>query len=169
MKVITAPDYENHTELRNRIFLGGGISGCPDWQAIMIDLLNNGVEKINFDFPTLDDRWIMFNPRRPVYDITDETQGLIQINWEDHKLKTSDIILFWFPEETLCPITLLELGKYGCRPNVAGKVFVGCHKNYARKFDVETQLYLSQSGINVVTNLVDLSQQVIDSMVSKSY
>ena len=166
MDIIVAPHHEHHVDLRNRLFLGGGISGCPDWQAIMIDLIRKGLEAAGFDH-----KWIMFNPRREHFDINDSSQSLFQIQWEDAKLRTSDIILFWFPEETMCPITLLELGKYGCMNMAWNKtILVGCHPNYARKFDVEIQLALSDdSSIQVVDTLEKLAQQVVDAIVSGDY
>ena len=51
----------------------------------------------------------------------------------------SDLVVFWFCEETLCPITLFELGKMlGQRKNV----IVGSDPEYARLFDLNVQLRL---------------------------
>lgn len=127
------------------IFLGGGITGCPDWQQ----------EAINqFGSYSLDDL-ILLNPRRSTFDITDPTMSEFQIKWEAHHLKHADAIIFWFPCETLCPITLFELGKHAQKGD---RIFVGCHPDYARAFDVKHQLSLipSQAHVKVHDNLYSL-------------
>ena len=66
-------------------------------------------------------------------------------------------VSFWFPEETLCPITLYELGKIAMSNKV---MFVGTHPNYKRRFDVIKQLQLVRPEIKVTDNLVDLAKTV---------
>jgi hypothetical protein len=65
--------------------------------------------------------------------------------------------LFSFLRTVTSPITLYELGKY---TSTCRYVFVGCHPNYARKFDVVKQLSLSRPDINVVFSLDDLANQI---------
>lgn len=115
------------------IFLAGGISNCPDWQKEMI-------QRFKAEDVTL------INPRRYSFNIEDPTMSAQQIDWEHDHLEQADAILFWFPFETLCPITLFELGKY----SQAGKpLFVGCHPAYARAFDVKHQLSLIRPDVTV--------------------
>ena len=83
----------------------------------------------------------------------------------------SDIVVFWFPEETLCPIALFELGKeLGLRSmNNPKKIFIGCHPNYERKFDIEQQTNLVTKNtygfeLEIVYSLDDLIKQVSDSL-----
>jgi len=85
----------------NAIFLGGGISGCPDWQSV-------AREKLHQKCPNL----VLINPRRSSFDITDKTIAKEQIKWEFECLRKVNAILFWFPKETVCPITLYELGAW---------------------------------------------------------
>jgi len=143
MKLITAPNhYRSDQEIS--LFLGGGITNCPDWQSEMIERLSNT-------------DYVLYNPRRENFDISNPEESDIQIEWEYRYLNYSTAIMFWFPEETLCPITLYELGKY---TSTCRYVFVGCHPNYARKFDVVKQLELSRPDIKVVFDIEDLANQV---------
>ena len=114
------------------LFLAGGISNCPDWQTEATVLLGpiSG---------------ITFNPRRSTEFTSDMASE--QIQWEHQALRNSKAILFWFPEETLCPITLFELGVFSQKLNVP--IFVGTHPNYQRKFDVFEQLRLERPEVTV--------------------
>jgi hypothetical protein len=137
------PEYELHP----RVFVGGGITGCPDWQKELTEMLS--------DTSYL----VLLNPRRDEFDITNKLLSSEQIEWEYCNLRLAHAILFWFPAETLCPITLFELGYW------AGKskdIFVGCHPDYARKFDVEKQLSLlpMKYGFKVASSLGELADQV---------
>lgn len=136
MRIIEAPnDYPEMSD----VFLGGGISNCPDWQSEVIRLL-------------ADTPGVALNPRRTgefTEDIADE-----QITWEYYALRSVDTVFFWFPKETLCPITLLELGVFTQRPNT--HLIVGTHPDYARRFDVIKQLELARPEVKVQDNIEDL-------------
>lgn len=124
------------------VFLAGGITCCPDWQAEIMDMLK---------FHDLR----LLNPRRDDFDYNDSAMAKRQIEWEYRHLRMCSTVLFWFPEETLCPITLFELGVYSdCN------IVVGCHPNYARKFDIVKQLSLIRPDIKVVFSLSDLVEQL---------
>lgn len=149
MKLITCPTTYTREVLSDIVvFLGGGISNCPNWQLEMIDNLTPA-----------DDSLVLINPRRESFDITDESASDFQIRWEYKHLHASDAILFWFPCETLCPITLYELGAAATRGN---PIFVGCHPSYARRFDVVTQLSLIRPDIKVRDTLEQVSADVLD-------
>lgn len=126
------------------LFLAGGISQCPDWQKTVIEELK-------------DTNLVLLNPRRKHFDISDQNTTLLQINWEHTHLSLTNAILFWFPSETLCPITLLELGSYlkSDKP-----LFIGCHPDYQRKLDVEIQSRLVRPHQIVHNNLYSLVQEV---------
>lgn len=132
MKVITCPESldldapYNKPLSQTHVFVGGGISNCADWQKEMIAR-----------FRDQDDNLTLINPRRTSFNITDPSESAFQIKWEHDHIKRSDAMIFWFPWETLCPITLYELGIQVGKRN---KIFVGCHPAYQRKFDVEYQL-----------------------------
>src|SRR5690349_4297451 len=55
------------------IFLGGGISGCPDWQSSLRKLIHNEQELQDI---------VLINPRRAKFDVNDETLSGGQIKWE---------------------------------------------------------------------------------------
>lgn len=131
---------------RNSLFLGGGISGCPDWQQEMRSLLS-------------DTELILVNPRRKDFPMDDPKAARRQIEWEHFHLKRCNARLFWFPCETLCPITLFELGKWLSKER-HGTLFVGCHSDYKRRIDVEIQVELEQPCIEVFHSLESLAAEV---------
>lgn len=137
METIYAP---NTVPNQADLFLAGGITNCPDWQSDATEQLKNLTG-------------VILNPRRPYFPdnpkLADE-----QITWEYHALRKADTVLFWFPQETLCPITLLELGVFTQRKNT--KLIVGTHPNYQRKFDVTKQLQLARPEVIVYDDLTEL-------------
>lgn len=135
MRVIEAPDRidPGMGPYSLAVFLAGGISGCPDWQAELLEMLK---------YTNL----LIFNPRRkewPKFDGINRTlhqmaEGERQIAWEYNYLRQAGRIAFWFPRETVCPITLLEYG-YALGRLTADdgpELYIGCHPDYARRFDV---------------------------------
>jgi hypothetical protein len=148
MKYCRAPDLP---DIHNRIplFAAGGISGCPNWQDDFYTLLNDH----------LPDNWLFINPRR-IGDLAGTgDEASFQIEWEHKWLSRSQVVSFWFPEETLCPITLLELGKYMIK--YSKDIFVGCHPNYARRFDVIKQLDLERPNVKVMDSVQSLTNEIL--------
>ena len=150
MKVIECPNTFLSVG-QTSLFLGGGISRCPDWQADMIRRLQH-VDDRNSEL-------LLINPRRHNFNIDDAETTRFQISWEYQHIKRSSAMLFWFPSETLCPITLYELGAMSATNK---PIFVGCHPSYVRKLDVEVQMSLSRPEVRVVDSLSDLAASVID-------
>lgn len=134
MKIITAPDTVGYTVGYYHLFLAGGISGCGNWQREMIGRLKTDLNNT--------DSLCIFNPRRENFDTSDPSVSEQQITWERKAMTASDGILFWFPHETLCPITLLELG-YWLGKESNRHLFVGTHPAYQRRFDVQFQTNLT--------------------------
>jgi len=146
--VITAPDPTPDGLSGVTVFLAGGISGCADWQQMLIAKLTGTMVTA-------------VNPRRPYGIAMEGPEAVDQIAWERRWLMHPhqiDIISFWFPEETLCPITLLELGKALMLPKDV-RVVVGCHPNYQRRFDVIEQCK-ERPEITVVDTLHDLAGEI---------
>lgn len=138
--IITSP--EHSYESKNSLFLAGGITNCPDWQKPIAELLNDRTPLT------------IFNPRRESWNMDDDAnESKKQIVWEHHHLKISEYILFWFPMETLCPITLLELGKYMMTDK---KLIVGTHPDYQRRLDVIVQTRLEKPNLKIWSNLDDM-------------
>lgn len=127
------------------LFLGGGITGCSDWQSEIRQMLQVT-------------RLTVINPRRENWPINDPEAATKQIAWEFDHLQKASAIMFWFPPETLCPITLFEYGKWIVRNK---PLFVGCHPDYARKLDVEVQTQLERPlGCNVWSSLEDVAKSI---------
>jgi len=117
---------------KNSIFLAGGISGCDNWQLKAVDAFK--------DLPIT-----IINPRRDGFDVGNMLNSVDQIKWEHKYLSESNYIMFWFPDATLCPITLYELGKcltVNKLSNGALNLYIGCAPAYKRVFDVEIQSML---------------------------
>lgn len=128
------------------IFLAGGITNCPDWQSEMVTLLGH------------DTFGYIVNPRRDHFDVSMRKNMRAQIEWEKMHLEEADEILFWFPRETLCPITLFELGYW---LNHEKPIFIGTHPEYERRDDVIIQTSLVRREINVVDSLEALASEVL--------
>jgi hypothetical protein len=143
---IEAPENLERTLGHKSIFLAGGITGCPDWQREMVGLLQ-------------DTDLVLLNPRRANFPIHDPDAAREQITWEQAHLWKADAILFWFPCETLCPITLYELGAWSLSNK---SIFIGAHSDYARRQDIEIQTDLQRPGMEIVYSLEELSRQVIE-------
>ncbi len=127
------------------IFLAGGISGCHNWQQDMVTLLSGTP-------------LVVLNPRRENFPIDDPAAATAQIRWEFDHLRLADAIAFWFPCETLCPITLYELGAWAM---TSKPLFVGVHPDYQRRVDVEIQLSLARPDVRVAFSLDDLRAGIV--------
>lgn len=143
MKHIVCP--ARHEGSEPTLFLAGGISGCPNWHDLLVELLASS-------------ELTLLNPRRENFPIDDPSASRFQIQWEFEHLHKAQAISFWFPSETLCPITLYELGVW----NMSGKpVFIGMHPDYARRCDVEIQTSLVRPDLIPVYSLEDLARQIL--------
>jgi hypothetical protein len=149
-KAIEAVNIDND-ESNTTIFLAGGITSCPDWQAELI-------EKIRSKYGYLD--ITLLNPRRKNFPIHDPNASEEQIKWEYDHLKKSDIIIFWFSEGSLNPIVLYELGMWG--NSGTRKIIVGCDPNYQRIQDVAIQTKLARPDITVLDSLDAIVDELRD-------
>src|SRR5262249_22968491 len=121
------------------VFLAGGITNCPDWQAEMTTHLQ-------------DEPVTLLNPRRCNFPIGAPDAAPKQIAWEHRHLRLADAVLFWFPCETLCPIVLYELGAWSMTDK---PLFVGAHPAYERLHDVVVQTGLVRADVLVVFSMQD--------------
>lgn len=164
--IITSPEtiHTSKSEYRylpgatRTVFIAGGITGAPNWQPEL-------AEAIDSPF------WIIFNPRRKqAIEWKASSDAREQIEWEYWNLKTSDIVVFWFPKEAQCVITLFELGKEigrleNVEPNKKKKIIVGVEPGFWREFDVYTQIGLSKENIPTFSNM----QSMIDYINQMKY
>jgi hypothetical protein len=128
------------------VFLAGGITGCPDWQAAAAAGLAGLAAAV-------------LNPRRRDFPMGDPAAAPAQIDWEYRHLRHADAALFWFPAESVCPIALYELGAWaaGDKP-----LFVGTAPAYPRRLDVVEQLRLARPGVWVAADLPAVLAAVSD-------
>ena len=138
VRYIEAPAaYEKSEKYEKSLFLAGGISNCPDWQAEAAALLSDH------------DGLTVLNPRRADFSLAAET-AVEQITWEYRQLRRADVILFWFTAGSVQPITLFELGVHTTRDV---PLAVGADPDYPRRLDVEVQLSLARPGLTVHNSL----------------
>jgi hypothetical protein len=144
MRYIECPDARPLSEGERGLFLAGGITDCPDWQSRMVDRLSAT-------------HWTLFNPRRKIFAIDDPAEAEFQIRWEHARLREASAILFWFPQEAICPIALYELGAWSM---TAKPLFIGVHTLYPRRKDVEIQTALARPDLRIVYSLDELAEIV---------
>jgi Nucleoside 2-deoxyribosyltransferase like len=98
----------------------------------------------------------VYNPRRSRFptdkDVTEE-----QVTWEYAHLRRASVISFWFCKETLCPITLFELGAWEMTTK---PLIVGVDPDYQRRIDVEIQTRLARPELQIVYSLKELLLQI---------
>jgi hypothetical protein len=145
--VINAPEevYSIENFHNKKLFIAGGISNCKNWQDKLTEYLK--------DQPGL----TIYNPRRNDFDLNNEKETEKQIVWEYEHLIKADIISFWFTSDTLCPITLYELGLHG-NPE---KTIIGIDPEYKRKKDIEIQSKLTRPASPIVYSLEELANEII--------
>jgi hypothetical protein len=144
MKYIQCPQTPHLEPHEKSLFLAGGISNCPDWQSALAAQLE-------------DTAWVLLNPRRADFDAENTRLAEQQIVWEHQHLRLATALAFWFPSQTLCPITLYELGAWSMTNK---PLFVGTHPEYKRRLDVEVQTRLVRPDVTVVDSLEALAVQL---------
>ncbi|WP_294959464.1 nucleoside 2-deoxyribosyltransferase domain-containing protein [uncultured Flavobacterium sp.] len=108
------------------IFLAGSIEmdKAVDWQKKCEELLQ--------------DQFVVFNPRRNEWDscwsqTIENPNFKEQVNWELNALEKADIIIMFFAENTMSPISLLEFGLYA----QTNKMKVVVEENFWRKGNID--------------------------------
>jgi hypothetical protein len=152
-----------------RIFLAGGITGCPDWQANFVAQMKEWIAMIPENTHI-----IILNPRRAIFpnDIEAVKQ---QITWEYRMLREANIVSFYFAEKQLQPIVMYELGatlqRYILDYKHEFRASIGIHPDYPRKFDVEYQtasipmnhrINVSQSLDDLISDVFKLALEYLD-------
>jgi hypothetical protein len=165
MNVITPPEGMDPGQYPGLtcVFLAGGITGCPNWQTLLLGMLSYKPEA---------DKLCLFNPRRKDFPIGDPNAASEQIRWEHLYLRLANAVSFWFPKESICPIVLYELGTWSSKmdtesftlsgvPRVTQKpIVVGMDREYPRRQDVEIQTSLVRPEVEIVYSLEALAEQI---------
>ena len=154
MRVTEAPVYDELSLDNIHVFLAGGITGCPEWQGKLIEMLSD-----------LPDDVVLFNPRRVDFPMGDPDAGLTQIKWEFDMLDECDIFSMWFCKETIQPICMYELGRCMARWEFGEKpdcVTIGVDPDYERRLDVEvqTKLICEDTAKAIASTLEDHSANI---------
>lgn len=154
MTVFTAPESPGLKSSLGSLFLAGGITGCPDWQQKMLELV----------VPQVPSSVEIYNPRRADFDTSNPAMSNQQITWEYWLLRRARHILFWFPAETVCPITLFELG--AAMERRTHHLYIGCHPDYPRRYDVEmqTQLFYAPAVMEISSTVEELAARVVKAL-----
>jgi hypothetical protein len=108
------------------IFLAGSIEmdKAINWQLRCEELLQND--------------YVIFNPRRSEWDSSwsqtiENIHFKEQVSWELQALERADIIIMYFAENTMSPISLLEFGLYA----QSNKMMVVVEENFWRKGNID--------------------------------
>lgn len=155
IKTVIAPnDWLNNIS----VFLGGSITNAKDWQSELINYISRSdLGKFN------DNNIIFYNPRRRDWNESWGTSEIqTQIEWEYNMLSKCDIIVMWFSNETLAPISLYELGKWINSTNK--RAIVGVDSEYKRKDDVIIQTELARPDIEVHEIFDDFCSELYNSL-----
>lgn len=167
MKVITAPEKFESKEDDVLVFLGGGITNCPQWQDKLIDALG---EK-------LPDNVVLFNPRRKDFDVTDPNASDVQVEWEHEWLNKADIFSMWFAPAVRGgtpspqPICFYELGKYKQMmidefgDEAGDHLCISTDEDFVRAFDVQKQCALD--GIDVTVGKLNDHANALYRLIKK--
>jgi hypothetical protein len=142
MIYIESPNVPREEDMKKMfsIFVCGDITVTP-WHTHISSLLS------------IENNRILFTPKKYSF--------MQDIEWGYEMIEDSDVIMFWFAEETLCPMPLFELGRWLHHP-IKKPIFIGTHPNYKMKNDVYIQTHLAQPNRNfdIVHHPDDLVSQV---------
>ena len=144
MEYIEAPANWVKNPVRSSVFLAGGITGCPNWQRELTEMLRAT-------------DYVILNPRRDDFPIHDPSAAELQIRWEFLHLRRADLISFWFCKDAIQPIALFELGAWSTRESTA-TILIGVEPGYPREQDIYIQMSLL--GRRVVSTLDDLAGEI---------
>ena len=147
-QILQAPHrFENSADYQKpAIFLAGGISSCDNWQLSTARSIA-GKSCLN-----------VFNPRREGDFAKTGDEAAAQIRWEYEHLNAAEMVLFWFPSTSVCPIALYELGRIIHSNKI---LYIGVDFNYPRRFDVIEQAWLASSTYVIYNTLDSMVEEII--------
>lgn len=131
------------------IFLAGSIEmdKAVDWQKHCEELLQ--------------DKFIIFNPRRNEWDSSwsqsiENPNFKEQVSWELNALEKADIIIMYFAANTMSPISLLEFGLYA----QSKKMKVVVEEDFWRKGNID--IVCERYEVEQFKTLDELIQNLLD-------
>ena len=122
IKSIDAPSNEKAADGSFNVFLAGTIDadkGSVDWQHKLIGIIKN---------TKFDKSLTIYNPRRFDWPKNGSKEVERQIRWEHAHMDDADLIIMNILEDSLSPISLMEIGMYAN----SGKLIVFCKPKYYR-------------------------------------
>lgn len=135
---IQAPKLRTNNLNSITVFLGGSIEmgQAKPWQKHVIDSIKS-YDLHEDDVLRMYDV-VFYNPRRDDWDSSWQNSKYDkkfneQVTWEILQQENADINVYFFAENTISPITLLEFGYFANKPNV----IVAADEQYCRKGNVE--------------------------------
>ncbi len=105
--------------------------------SIEMDIAEKWQDRVTYMLK--DTEWTIFNPRRDSWnsDWKQEKENYEfynQVNWELDGLEQAHKVILYFDPKTKSPISLLELGLFGTKPN---KMIVVCPEGFWRKGNID--------------------------------
>lgn len=146
-RTILAPNRFLNETIPNSVFLAGTIDNgnSDDWQSVVA----NGIHALGLNVD-------VYNPRR---DDWDPTLGLgevvVQVQWELDRLTTSNFVFVYFADDSVSPVTMLELGMLleQTSKNPDKRLVVVCSSKFWRHTNIVVTCH--RYGIRVHSNLDD--------------
>ena len=139
------------------IFLGGSIEmgEAEDWQSYFKKKKKKTRAAISRMI-----NWDICNPRRDDWDSSwkqsiENPQFYQQVQWELTYLERCHYKVFYFAENTLSPITLLELGTFHKSENV----FMCASPNYLRLGNL--QIYANRYNLHLYSTLDEIIEKIL--------
>lgn len=177
MEILTAPETVKailNNEHYVKVFLGGGITNCQDWQSAVINTLKD----YDRSHPNELSYLAVLNPRRENFPKPedDSLETAVQIKWEFESLEKCDVFSMYFcAGESDQPICMYELGRHLSRmqsrfpkdwPN---RIIISSSSEYKRYQDVECQTYLAKSDRVQVHNNASSIAHAFDIILAYNY
>ncbi|SFD35365.1 nucleoside 2-deoxyribosyltransferase domain-containing protein [Flavobacterium phragmitis] len=109
----------------------------------------------------LKEKYILFNPRRTEWDSSwsqtiENPNFKEQVSWELNALEKADIIIMYFAENTMSPISLLEFGLYA----QSKKMKVVVEEDFWRKGNID--IVCERYRVEQFKTLNELIQNLLD-------
>lgn len=158
IRVCKAPD-RTADDFAITLFMAGSIEmgKATNWQERVTQKLSEHGDLKDLDI-------LLYNPRRDDWDSSwvqrkDNPQFNEQVTWEITNLVSSDIVIMYFDENSLSPITLLELGMTAPFKH---QLIIYCPDKFWRKGNVD--IVAEYFGVEVFTDEEAWLNKIVDAV-----
>jgi len=163
MEIYKAPE-KYPSDNKFTIFFGGSIDQgvAKEWQSELTEKLSS----YNFDIRIL-------NPRRDDFDATqkqtiDNPYFKEQVTWELDGLDRSDLIVMFLQEDTLSPISMMEIGLYINTLDWNKQMIICCPPKFWRRGNIEVLVDRFPFHSKLVDNFKDFENMIVEKIKSVS-